>query len=154
MGFSVHFTGEAPPCERAAPRIATGLFGEWQFLDGSREEWTRDAVFALLPDSYTRRTAHQANGVENNDAVGCGSDASPITLALGATDIAPLPSGWSFAAQPTVIAPGVTTPSASASGSPTTPPTATTTSAWSRVRAAGMRSAKLFRLTLPESELN
>ena len=128
----------------AAPRIATGLFGEWQFLDGSRDEWSYDATRFpdALPESYTRRTAHKANGVENNDAVGCGSDAAPITLALGATDVAPLPSGWSFA-QPTSIAPGVTTQSASASGSPTTPPTATTTSAWSRVRAAacGRRSS-------------
>ena len=103
MGFAVHFTGEDPPCERAAPRIATGLFGEWQFLDdsstGSKGE-SRAATFALLPNSYTRRTAHQANGIENNDAAGCGSDAAPITLSLGATDIAPLPAGWSFAVQP------------------------------------------------------
>ena len=157
MGFAVHFTGEAPPCERAVPRIATGLFGEWQFVERSRDEWSYDATIALLdalPESYTRRTVHKANGIENNDAVGCGSDPAPITLALGATDIAPLPSGWSFVAQPTAIAPGGYNSIGFGFGIADDAADADDDVCMVASTSSGMRSAKLFRLTLPESELN
>lgn len=156
MGFAVHFTGEDPPCERAAPRIATGLFGEWQFLDdsstGSKGE-SRAATFALLPNSYTRRTAHQANGIENNDAAGCGSDAAPITLSLGATDIAPLPAGWSFAVQPASATPGNAASVGFGFGIADDAADGDYDFCMVAATSSGLRSAKLFRLTLPESEL-
>ena len=155
MEFAVHFTGEAPPCERAVPRIATGLFGEWQFLDGSREEWSYDATISRCCRTATpaaRRTRPTASRTTTPSAVA--RTTSPITLALGATDIAPLPSGWSFVAQPTAIAPGGYNSIGFGFGIADDAADGDYDFCMVASTSSGMRSAKLFRLTLPESELN
>ena len=136
--------------ERAAPRIATGLFGEWQFLDGSREEWTRDAVIALLPGS------HPPDGAQANGSRTTTPSAAARTRRRSPSRSAPptsrrcLRGGASWRSRPQMRR-GIAT---------------------SRLRlrdrrrrrqrlrllhgretSSGMRSAKLFRLTLPESAL-
>ena len=75
--FSAHFTGNPPPCVRAAPHITVGMVGEWLFCDTPDRKDGKcdfeDNVGMATLSSYNRKTRHMINGLSNRDSVGCGS---------------------------------------------------------------------------------
>ena len=99
QSFSVHFTGEPPPCVRAAPDIAVGMIGEWRYCetpetaDGRCDFGSNNGLAGTFAaTNYNRTTRHIINSISNRDSVGCGAAAAAFNIELASS----LPDGWAF----------------------------------------------------------
>ena len=95
--FSAHFTGAAPPCNRASPDIATGIRGEWsvcesaQTNDGKCDFDANEGMQKLA--GFSRKSKHTVNGISNRDTIGCGD----VWQGFAIEAASDLPAGWVFA---------------------------------------------------------
>ena len=155
LTLSAHFTGEAPACIRQLPSFDVGLWGEYRLLtpEATGDDATRRTAVRALPalSGYARTSTHQVNALKNRDPGACGSAAVGFTLSLGSA----LPSGWAFGASSVSIAPdsqarvtfGFGVPASAADGNYDFCLVGTSA-------GTGLRTAKLVRVTLPETGRN
>lgn len=155
MSFSVFYTGLQTICEQELPEISEGLWGEWKYISATNpneERGNLDLAAALKAkdplSSYSRSTVHLMNGLKNRDSSSC--EISDFSVRL----VSKLPQGWAFATRdPVAVEPGESQRVEFGFGIPDDAADGDYDFCVAAQSYSGLYSAKLFRLTLPEADL-
>jgi hypothetical protein len=153
MTFSVSI-GEHAQCEHRVPIIDVGMTGEWKFAEGLSPDKPKQKQHPLFstPElaNFSRATAHHLQNLRNRDRPTCNS--STFEIGLGSK----LPTGWAFVPQKEVsLEPGGYLPSVSfAFGIPKDAADGDYDFCITATNLFGYRTAKIMRVTLPESKLD
>lgn len=151
MTFSVDF-GERAKCEHRVPVIDVGMTGEWKFGQNLSEEVPVKKRHPLFSHpklaNFSRATTHYLQNLRNRDRVTCNS--STFEVGLGSE----LPAGWAFVSQKEIsLEPGGGVPAlAFAFGIPKDAADGDYDFCITATNSLGYRTAKIMRLSLPESK--
>jgi len=151
LTFSVEI-GERAQCEHRIPVIDVGMTGEWKFDQGLSEDTPPEKKHPLMLtpglSGFSRITTHVLQSLRSRDSISCKSSSYVVGLA------SVLPEGWAFVAQDSAsIEPSAAASVTFAFGIPQDAVDGDYDFCITATNSLGYRTAKVFRLSLPESDL-